>query len=347
MNRWAAVSVALVAVALAIWLVVAPSLTSVLVMAFFCVVIVISLVAWLVVRHFGSKKPKRAKAYRRIGAVVVVAVSVVLVLSVLSLLVPLTSHKDESALGAKELWVGIDSASIANFSLKAPYENITLSRLGVCDSGTLTMRKGGSAIISEDVHFDGVTLKTTYLNATAELFGLDIPLSLYGSSVVPEFITSMLTEASLSDVTLHTTDFSASRASFASMVIDSPETVLFIKAERAIVPEMPSLGSLIGGLRGGEVAIDELELENGSFVLENNVSVSFDRAVIEDTRIPVTRKLISTALSTFPRERIPSTIRDAVPALLRGDAIELSDLELGFVGTLDAGHSEITNMRAG
>jgi len=347
MDRWAAVSVALVAVALAIWLVVAPSLASVLAIAFFGIVLVIALVAWLVVRHFGSKKPRRARAYRRIGAVLVLIISAVLVVSVLSLLAPLTSHKDERALGAKELWVGIDSANIANFSLKAPYGNVTFASLGVCDGDTLTMRKGGTALISRDLHFRGVTLKTTYLNAVADIFGIDVPLSLYGDSKAPEFLSSMLTEVSLRDAVLHATDFSTSKASIGSMTIETPEEVLFIKAGKATIPEMPSMRALIDGVRAGKITIDELELEDGSFVLEGNISIAFDRAVIEDANIELTRDLISTALSTFPRERILSTLRAAIPALLRGDAIELSDLELGFVGTLDAGHSEITNMRAG
>jgi len=93
--------------------------------------------------------------------------------------------------------------------------------------------------------------------------------------------------------------------------------------------------------------IDELMLENGSFILEG-ISISFDSASIEDVRLELNRELISTALSTIPREQYLPMIGEAIPALLGalidGKAIELSNVTLGIKGTLDAGASELVNL---
>jgi len=104
-------------------------------------VLILSLVARLSVRHFSAKKPPRSRTYAAFGMAVVIVISAALVLSTLSLIIPITAQKEEPKLGAAELWVGIDHAEIEALSLEAPHGDVTLSLMGGCSADTMVMKK--------------------------------------------------------------------------------------------------------------------------------------------------------------------------------------------------------------
>lgn len=344
MNRWYGLTATVIAASLLTWFAAEQSFLSLLVLGLFIIVLLIALIIYLFVRYFNSRKPQRKSAHRAAGAIIASLISAILVLSVLSIVMPLTSTKAEPKIGSDELWVGIDSTDIRDFSLKAPYNNVTLAKVGECNADNLVMKKGGSSIISRGAYFEDVILETTYLDSTVNLFEIELPLSLYGASKVPELLSSLLNEVSLEDVIFHSPDFSASKASFDSMSIESNDVVL-IRAERIRIPDLRSLLSDLISRR--EIIIDEMMLENGSFILEG-ISISFDSASIEDVRLELNWDLISTALSTIPRKQYLPMIGEALPALpgalIGGKAIELSNVALGIKGTIDAGASELVNL---
>jgi len=143
----------------------------------------------------------------------VILISAALVLSTLSLIIPITAQKEEPKLGTAELWVGIDHAEIEALSLEAPHEDVTLSLMGGCSADIMVMKKGSTKMTVLRPEFENISLETTYLDAVLDLYGIDLPLSLYGQTAVPETLSSLLTQVTLRDVTFHSPAFSAASMS--------------------------------------------------------------------------------------------------------------------------------------
>jgi hypothetical protein len=329
-------------------------------------VVILSLVVGLSVRRFSAKKPRRSRVYAALGVTTVLLVSAALILSALSLLIPITSQKEESKLGATELWVSIVRAEIEALSLEAPHGNVTLSLMGSCLADTMVMKKGSTKMTVLRPEFEGVSLETTYLDAVLDLYGIDLPLSLYGQTAVPDALSSLLTEITLRDVAFHSPAFSAASMNSQALTIESAGAKLLIKAERAEIPDINSLlrslpSYFMSIVRGEEIVIEELRLENGSFILEGNVSISFDSATIKDAELNSDdlmgmlnmiprmlrepRQLIYEAIIPFFQGMLSTVLRD--PPSVSGSVLAIRDLELSLSSAIRTGESEIRNMRIG
>jgi len=346
MARWLGISaIAVVFAFLAAWFALEKSMTSLLVLVFSGIVLILSLAAGFAVRHFSAKKPRRSRVYSALGVTAILFVSAALVLSTLSLIIPITSQKEEPKLGAAELQVDIGRAEIEDLSLEAPHEDVTLSLMGSCSADTMVIKKGSTKMTVLRPEFEDISLETTYLDAVLDLYGIDLPLSLYGQTAVPEVLSSLLTEVTLRDVMFHSSVFSAASMSSQALEIESSGAKLLIEAERA---EIPGISTLVRSLpsymmsivRGEEIVIEELRLENGSFILEGNTPISFDSATIKDAEITLNSDDLRGILNM-----VPGMLRE--PPSLSGGVLAIRDIELGLSSDMRTGESEIRNMRIG
>jgi len=191
--------------------------------------------------------------------------------------------------------------------------------------------------------FENISLETTYLDAVLDLYGIDLPLSLYGQTAVPETLSSLLTQVTLRDVTFHSPAFSAASMSSQALAIESSGAELLIEAESA---EIPGISTLVRSLpsyvmsiiRGEGIVIEELRLENGSFILEGNVSISFDSATIKDAEITLNSDDLMGMLNM-----VPGMLRE-LPSV-SGGVLAIDNIELGLSSDMRTGESEIRNMR--
>ncbi len=334
------------AIPVLLWFSISRSLASLLALVFFFVILLLSLLAGYITKKFASKRPEAKKRYTTISTTSVILISVLLISSVLFVIIPITQPK-EGVLKENEVLVEIDKADVKGISLKAPSGNVTLSLMDECNVNNMDVRKGSITMSLENPVFKEVHLETTYLDTTIDLYGIEIPLSLYGETRVPmtSAISSIMKEITLEDTEFHTPSFSASSMYSKALTLKSAGAPAIIKAEKLSIPELtlrPLLSSLISGKK---ISLDEIEIENGSFILEN-VPISFDSAVLQNAELELDiRELIGLNRDELP-SLLPKALR-SLPSALSKHALELNDITLSLAGEVKTSASRIENMRIG
>lgn len=346
MKQISAAIVLVLTVLLLLWFALEKSLASLLALVFFFAILLLSLLAGYITRRFASKKPEAKKRYTTISTVAVILISVLLISSVLFFILPITLPK-EGVLRENEVLVEIDKADVKGISLKAPSGNVTLSLMDACYANTMDVEKGSITMSVESPVFEGVRLETTYLDTKIDLYGIEIPLSLYGETKVPltSAISSIMKEITLEDSELHTPSFSASSMHSEALTLEGSGTPVIIKAEKLSIPELSLRPLISSALSEKKILLNEIKIENGSFILEN-VPISFDSAVLQNAELELDiRELIE-----LNRDELLPTLSKALrslPSVLSTRTLELSDITLSLAGEMKTGASEIENMRIG
>jgi uncharacterized membrane protein (DUF485 family) len=339
-------AILVLAIPVLLWFSIERSLASLLALVFFFVILLFSLLAGYITKKFASKKPGEKKRYTTISTTIVILISVLLISSVLFVIIPITQPK-EGVLKENEVLVEIDKADIKDFSLKAPSVNVTLSLMDECNVNNMDVRKGSITMSLEEPVFKDVRLETTYLDTKIDLNGIEIPLSLYGETRVPltSALSSIMKEITLEDVEFHTPSFSASSMHSKALTLKSAGAPAIIKAEKLSIPELtlrPLISSLLSEKK---ILINEIEIENGSFILDN-VPISFDSAVLQNAELELNiRELIE--LNRDELQSLLSKALRSLPSALSTDTLELSDITLSLTGEVKTSASRIENMRIG
>ena len=320
-----------------------------------CTIIVI--ICRITAGIFIAKKPLRRPFYRGASSMVAVLLCATLVISSLSLILPITAPKEEPPVKESELWISIGEAGISNTSLKAPFYsggvNTTLSLMGECSAEDMEISYGDSGMYLPEPYFRNMTLATTYLDADTELLGTKMHLSLLGDSALPSALTGLIGEdLGLDNVTMHAVEFSADLAIFDLLRMESYSFPLGIKAGRGALSI--GLGEIIqdvvGGLFRGEIEIEirDLELENGSFVLrsaDGEGTIRFDSAVIGSA---IVRIGTSDIWGMIP-DLVGILIIDPITTVrgLFSGRVEVGDMNLKIVGSIEAVDLSIEGLRFG